>query len=510
MATSTSNSRHLRSGDDGDSDYGSDFSVGEELLVDRLLQSIASGSHAPPSLALADLARHPAAVPPPFASGLVSPAATDDNKSILSLDSIRYPDLSHALSNLKAPQETDQTIPLPPVKSPVEQPFPTVKGEALTPLQRFRAFPKRPLTVSDVVSGAWCELQHFYTLALLPHGRKTRNAAMRGGSRVHQTLEDEVHQTVRVEITTKEEAFALRLWNVIQGLRTLRETGLTRELEVWGFIHREPVNGVIDQLSHKSPDANWEEELSNSSAPSTQQSSITDYLLSSSHKTVYLTDVKTRGSDKLPSGTAFRPARVQLLVYYRLLADMAADRLDYDAVLDRYGLDGSSRFSDAFIAQIGNLHDEIFYDADSAVAENTSDDSSSVDFIRYRSVTQLITLLKSELKTTFPAGPESIGNLLAVEYRHRDDGRVLGKNTFLNDPEGLDAYIKHTLRWWRGEREPDGVAIEETYKCGWCEFAEGCQWRKDKEAEFLEKKRGSKVAGGRFSREPSVQSLPAS
>lgn len=77
---------------------------------------------------------------------------------------------------------------------------------------------------------------------------------MKQGTTIHKTLEDEVHTTVSVEVATKEDALALRIWNIIQGLCTLREFGMTRELEVWGLVDGELVNGVIDQLSYECPD----------------------------------------------------------------------------------------------------------------------------------------------------------------------------------------------------------------------------------------------------------------
>ncbi|KAI0907302.1 hypothetical protein F4824DRAFT_465314 [Ustulina deusta] len=499
----------------GDSDYGSDFSAGEEQLVDEILAGLGSGNTtttmttttttaeraattarqnhntkppaplpvaaASPSSPTADLVSRRLARAP--SAGNETAGASRLEKGTVSSDSVGYPDLSHALSSLEAETQPAQQVSPPAVER---------EPDTRTPLQRFRTFPRRPLTVTDFAAGAWCELQHWYTLTRLPGGRKTVTVAMQGGSRVHQTLEDQVHSAVQVSIASKEEAFALRLWNIIQGMRTLRDTGITRELEVWGTIEGEILNGVIDQLSHTTPNASFEEELDlpGSNHP-TQQSSITDYI-GPSHKTVYLTDVKTRGSDRLPNGTAVRPARVQLLLYHRLLSDMAADKVDYSVIFERYGLNGEARFSDAFMAQIGSLHDEIFYDADSEL-EETPPEAYSPDFIGYRSISQIIPLLRAELKETFPLGSASISDLLAVEYRHRDDGRFLGNNSFVADAEALDIYMKENMRWWRGEREPEGVSIEETYKCHWCEFAETCQWRKDKEAEYLKKKRKGKA-----------------
>ncbi|KAI1431868.1 hypothetical protein GGR50DRAFT_697579 [Xylaria sp. CBS 124048] len=504
----------------GDSDYGSDFSVEEEQLVDKLLTELDSRSNAgsrtasipsAPSLATMNAPRNlngqshaslpappPASLPGGPMGGSVSPrlirhlsphnqaTSTSSREPRSMLPSVvQYPDLSQALSSLKSEATPAEQGSSPPaLKQEREQ-----AADTRSPLQRFRAFPRRPLSVSDLAAGAWCELQHWYTLTMLPGGKRTRTPAMRGGSRVHKTLEDEVHSAVHVSIASKEEAFALRLWNFIQGLRTLRETGLTRELEVWGKVEGEFINGVIDQLSHESPDPSFEAELSLSSS---NGSSITSYL-GPKHKTVYLTDVKTRGSSTLPTGTALRPARVQLFLYHRLLSDIASNKLDFSAVFERYGLQGDARFSDDFMAQIGCLHDEIFYDADSEVEEVPAE-SDATDLIRYRSISQMIPLLRSEIRETFPHGAMSVGNLLAVQYRHRDDGRIIGNNSFPNDPNALHAYVKDNMRWWRGDRKPNGVAIEETYKCGWCEFAEGCQWRKEKEIEFLSKKRPAQAS----------------
>ncbi|TGJ78149.1 hypothetical protein E0Z10_g10615 [Xylaria hypoxylon] len=511
---------------DNDSDYGSDFSVGEELLVDEILAALGSGNtatgtvgnsstttatatatgrnhngephgpspHGPSPESSEDSSEDSSPSTGGAGSLTLAPALSTDTdtgtasasrleQGAVPLDSVRYPDLSHALSSLEPETPFAQQPPRPAVEK---------EADTRTPLQRFRTFPRRPLTVSDFAAGAWCELQHWYTLTRLPGGRKTTTAAMQGGSRVHQSLEDEVHSAVQVTIASKEEAFALRLWNIIQGMRTLRETGITRELEVWGTVEGEILNGVIDQLSHTTPNASFENELNLPSSNSfTQQSSITEYM-GPSHKFIYLTDVKTRGSDTLPSGAAIRPARVQLLLYHRLLSDMAADKVDYSVIFERYGLNGEARFSDGFMAQIGNLHDEIFYDADSEF-EEMPPETYSPDLIGYRCISQIIPLLKAELKETFPRGSASISDLLAVEYRHRSDGRFLGHNSFVADTGALDLYMKDNMRWWRGEREPGGVTIEETYKCRWCEFADICQWRKDKEAEYLKKKRKGKA-----------------
>ena len=65
----------------------------------------------------------------------------------------------------------------------------------------------------------------------------------------------------------------------------------------------------------------------------------------------------------------------------------------------------------------------------------------------------------------------------------------MGSREILMDDDDLKEYIEHEMKWWRGERPPEGVVIEEAYKCKSCEFAEGCEWRLAKIEEATEKAR---------------------
>ncbi|KAJ5917353.1 hypothetical protein N7466_010907 [Penicillium verhagenii] len=280
-----------------------------------------------------------------------------------------------------------------------EQVAPTL--DTRSPVERFRKPPNKAFSVTDLVSPAWCELQYWYTLT--KHGRKRRTAAMKKGSSVHKTLEDEVYTTVPVDITTKEDAWALRIWNVIQGLRILRQYGITRELEVWGVVDGELVNGVIDQLSYECPDSELEAtaasfyedaERSRAALPEYQMS-LSDFLLSSSQggrrladlgqtenvdaeqvpsaqtispavydlPRIYMTDVKTRASRSIPTvkSTSFRPTSLQLQLYYHMLNRMlTSDEVTMELLAARYKLDPERPFSDAFVSEVGGLNDEFF------------------------------------------------------------------------------------------------------------------------------------------------------
>lgn len=331
---------------------------------------------------------------------------------------------------------------------------------------------------------------------------------MKQGSLVHKRLEDQVHTTVQVNVQTKEDAWGLRIWNVIQGLRTLRDIGQTRELEIWGTIDGLVVNGVIDELSYVCPDADLEESLQKTATnePASDQLTISEFLKAAGKTSlentrnkrryqtnkVYICDVKTRSVRSLPAEVAFRPTKMQLMLYHNLLSLLATNSVDFSILTTRYDLDALKVFSDSFIEQVGSLND-IFYDAETtsdASEEPITNWSQDMETMReYNTLSALWSLMISEFQITFPDGVASLGKILKAEYRSRDTGEVLGSKTFTMDEEQLEMYIEKGMQWWKGEREAQGVEVEEAFKCRICEFAEGCEWRLNKVEEAKEKAR---------------------
>ena len=385
-----------------------------------------------------------------------------------------------------------------------------------SPLERFRTQPKKALSVTDLVSPAWCELQYWYTLTL--HGRKKRTPAMKQGSKVHRVLEDQVHTTVHVRLETKEDAWGLRIWNVIQGLRTLREDGLTRELEIWGTVDGLVVNGVIDELSYICPDTEMEESLQKPEPEDKlppDQATISEFFKTvggtslaqatrskrrARTKKVYLCDVKTRGVRNLPSGVAFRPTKIQLMLYHRLLVALATNNVDFSILTVRYELDPMKIFSDSFLAQIGGLHESNGQPFLDAKADQDSSQESEPDWsqdslatlLAHNNLSAIWSLMIAEFQLTLPGGADTLGKVLKAEYRSREDGEVLGSKTFAMDDMDLSTYINREMEWWKGERQAEGVAVAEAFKCRSCEFADNCEWRIKKVEEAKEKARMTK------------------
>ncbi|MCJ1483102.1 hypothetical protein MMC06_003268 [Schaereria dolodes] len=521
---------------DGSSDYGSDFTAEEEGILGGLLSEISNKNGGGSDLGVADIVddkiskeirsrrtvggkSHGPLDPPPQVSKitLVSPSTYVPieiegdlflpTNGTLHLD---WPSSDQLTLKRLAPRADGRAD---------QQSFASVESseqevlDQRSPLERFRTKPQKTLSVTDLVSPAWCELQYWYTLT--KHGKKRRTPAMRQGSAVHKALEEQVHHTVTVDVQTKEDAWGLRIWNIIQGLRTLRETGMTRELEVFGIVDGLVVNGVIDELSYICPDRDLEEEVtartthgkSSKNIIAPDQASITNFLKPDTHskspqgvvkslrsllkKTskIYLTDVKTRGVKSIPSGVSFRPTLMQLMLYQLMFSDFATNKVEANLVFSRYDLDVNAHFSDAFIAQIGSLN-ETFYDAPSDPSQSQNAPDASQDSMQvildHNSLDQLWGLMMREFGQTLPSGIEGIGNVLKVEYRDQTNGSILGIKTFLYDREVIQNYLNDELSWWKGVRETRGVVVEEAYKCRVCEFAEGCTWRKAKIDEATE------------------------
>ncbi len=328
---------------------------------------------------------------------------------------------------------------------------------------------------------------------------------------MHRVLEEQVHTSVLVEVVTKEDRFALRLWNVVSGLRTLRRTGLTRELEVWGVLEGEVVNGIIDEVSTRCPDEQAQadiragmDKVAQTTGPDSgrkrnpavlpaNQRTLTDFLTTSASgasilenndkrpwlgtlqspepPTLYLTDVKTRQSHTLPSanGGQLRPVHMQLMLYHRLFSALATNKVDSSTIFSRYGVDPEAQLSDTFLAQMSSLdfnsssaEVEVFDDrADEPLSPPPDPQDSLHEILAHNTLSLLWQLLNQTfaLLSTFPLSP-----MLTVTYHSASTGTTLGHRHFPFSAAELDAYVSSEMDWWQGRRAVRGVEVEEAYK----------------------------------------------
>lgn len=118
---------------------------------------------------------------------------------------------------------------------------------------------------------------------------KFRNSAQcSAGRKAHVELELEVHEIVRVETTTREDVWALRLLNSLTGINEIHQQGITRELPLYGWAGGIKLFGVADQITREGDDQ-W-----------------------------FLCDHKTRHAAGMPGRAQATQTHTQLMVYWYL------------------------------------------------------------------------------------------------------------------------------------------------------------------------------------------------
>lgn len=268
---------------------------------------------------------------------------------------------------------------------------------------------------------------------------------MAKGTRIHKVLEEEVHTTVPVEVTTREDAFGLKLFNMCQGLDSLSEQGMTRELSVFGYLDGVFVQGIIDEITYLDPAQSHHHPHLDSKTQEWPPRS----------RTAFITDTKTRATSRLPTGSQLRSTALQLMFYHRLLT-LLPD-VPFAAVLAHHGLDGAAPFSDRFIAQIA------------AVASGIS----LPELLENNSLHGLWVIVLRHLGTAV----SEVGATVGVVFRAQSNGGVMARRAWGVDAAALESHLGTTMEWWRGERPSVGVEIEDAWKCRSCDFEESCVWR---------------------------------
>jgi exonuclease V len=203
------------------------------------------------------------------------------------------------------------------------------------------------------------------------------------------------------------------------------ELGKAREIPVLGVLDGWVVVGVIDQLQKNA----------------------------SEH--IVLSDTKTRATPRVPTAPA-KGTHLQLMLYKRLFDLLASGTLDVDTM--GANLPGVSQ-----------------HEPFSADFQWTLEDSLTrmgITGSHFNNLSALFPLMLSSFQMLGPCDQE-----LEIHYVYQKDQSCLGTSKVLYDAEFVTATVKHVSSYWRGDRVPDGVPIEEAFKCRSCEYTDICHWR---------------------------------
>ncbi|KAF7347977.1 hypothetical protein MSAN_01749800 [Mycena sanguinolenta] len=264
-------------------------------------------------------------------------------------------------------------------------------AEEGSPLHRYR--PGGTLSVTDLISLAWCEVQFDYRMRqkhfrrsadrplpfraesdqeILVHLDVTAHndeATKRGQVFIHKELERELRaEEVELMITSEEEQWAIRLINFLSCLVSLRAEGRAREIPVFGIVHGVVVIGIIDELlvrDQSEPKTGTKRASDSSlpppkrtyrgpSAPSCQPEPIAvPPSPTPSPQCIRLIDTKTRQTDSVPSDEDAVPAHLQVMLYHHLLSRLidTSTPFDFSALWTLLGMRAFASFSPTFLRQ---------------------------------------------------------------------------------------------------------------------------------------------------------------
>jgi len=227
---------------------------------------------------------------------------------------------------------------------------------------------------------------------------------------------------VTLAITSKEDSFGVKVLNIVTAILSfLSGRSVAREIPIFGapFDCGIFVSGIIDEL-RCDPDT----------------------------FDIDLVELKTRSTKSLPSKAQREANRLQVSLYRKLWDDLVAGRTTKHVIKKHIALNFEKEFGADLLAHI------------------------SASGLGCRNLDELL----DELSTK--AASMVLVRRSAVEYCHQADASTIALTDVEYDERWLQTRLLHAAHYWLGEREAVGVAIEEAWKCGRCEFSDVCEWRR--------------------------------
>ena len=228
-------------------------------------------------------------------------------------------------------------------------------------------------------------------------------------------------------VTSHEDAFGLKVLNLMTTvLSFLSGCGVAREIPIFGvpFGCGIFVTGIIDEL-RCDPDS----------------------------FDIDLVELKTRSTRTLPSKAQTDVNVLQVSLYKKLWDDLVAGRTTKDLIKQHTALNIDKEFGTDLMAHI------------------------SVAGLRCANLDEMLDEMSAKV------GTMKLIRHCVIEYCHQADASVIALKDVLYDERWVETRLLHSARYWRGEREAVGVDIEEAWKCGRCEFADVCEWRRRRAVE---------------------------
>ncbi|XP_070591337.1 exonuclease V [Erythrolamprus reginae] len=302
-----------------------------------------------------------------------------------------------------------------------------------TPLEDFHL---RYLRVTDLSAQVWCEQETVYykeqPSVQLP---EKKTVVLNAGTSIHLARELQDHDLVPIKTTSREDRWAVKLLNLLLTITDLRKGQRVRECPVFGVLEGIFVSGIIDQLNHTAKGE------------------------------LQLSELKTRERPSLPSPSQKKKDRFQVSLYKHLFDAMVQGCLTQDIF-------------------VHHLH----LKPQQSLGQEIQEHAQKAGFVVQRFEDLLELVLLNLIHSDIPAIDR-----LQIEYIHQQTNKLLGTEVMTYDHDELMSMCHYFLAYWKGQRDPKGVDIEDTWKCSYCAFADICDWRRQRVGSLTRKGKEKKT-----------------
>ncbi|XP_077006236.1 exonuclease V [Tamandua tetradactyla] len=287
-----------------------------------------------------------------------------------------------------------------------------------SPMERFHL---KYLYVTDLSTQNWCEQQMVYGKEFPDFLTPEKVAILETGASIHLARELEVHDFVTIPITTKEDAWATKFLNILSMISTLQSEGCIREFPVFGEVEGVLLVGVIDELHYTTKGE------------------------------LELVELKTRKRPLLPLEAQKKKDCFQVSLYKYIFDAMVQGKVTPASLIHHVKLCPEKPLEPSVLryAQQGGFSVKSLGDLMELV---------------------FLSLTLSDLPVI---------DILKIEYIYQETASVLGTEFVAFEEKELRSKVQHYIAYWMGHREPQGVDVEEAWKCHTCSYADICEWRKD-------------------------------
>uniref|UniRef100_A0A8C5RGU0 Exonuclease V n=1 Tax=Laticauda laticaudata TaxID=8630 RepID=A0A8C5RGU0_LATLA len=303
----------------------------------------------------------------------------------------------------------------------------TKRKRPRTPLE---AFYLRYLCVTDLSAQVWCEQQIVYhkekPSVQLPE--KT-TVVLNTGKSIHLARELQDHNLVPIKTRSREDRWAIKLLNILLTITNLREGQRVRECPVFGVLEGVFVFGIIDQLNY-TPKGELQ-----------------------------LNELKTREKAYMPVPAQKKRDRFQVSLYKHLFDAMVQGCLTQDIFVHHLRLKPKQ-----------------------LLGQEIQEHAEKAGFVVQCFKDLLELVLLNLTHSDIPAIDR-----LQIEYIHQETNMLLGSEVITYDHNELMSMSHYFLAYWKGQRDPKGVDIEDTWKCSYCAFVDICDWRRQRADSLIQK-----------------------